>query len=183
MSSRPDSPVGKAASPSSRHGFLRSLTDKAWADVKAAEEKKDKEERAIIAKNWPDARTSARGALFIVRQEGKGSPAQPGQTIVARYTGQFMDGTPFASTADEGRPAPGTSAETFEFIAGKTRVTPAVEAALLEMLPGERRTIIARGNLAYGNSAFYSRERPGEKRFVISPGTTLVYELEVISVR
>ncbi|MFB3852370.1 MAG: peptidylprolyl isomerase [Vicinamibacterales bacterium] len=162
---------------------FKSLSDAAWAAVKAAEKKKADDEAAIIAKNWPRAKVSAKGARFIVRRAGKGPTARAGQTIVARYTGRFLDGRPFASSADEGRPVPGTQATAFDYVIGKTRITPAVDEALLEMRVGERRTIIAQGAQAYGNSAFYSREKPGEKRFVIAPGTTLVYEVEVVLIR
>ncbi|RPJ85542.1 MAG: hypothetical protein EHM13_00690, partial [Acidobacteria bacterium] len=162
---------------------FRSLTEAAWAIVKAAEGKKAREEAAIIAKNWASAKTSGKGALFVVRRSGKGLAAKPGQTVTARYTGRFLDGRPFASSADEGRPVPGTAAADFEYVIGKTRITAAVDEALLEMRTGERRTIIAQGVQAYGNSGFYSREKPGEKRFVIAPGTTLVYEMEIIAIR
>jgi hypothetical protein len=48
------------------------------------------------------------------------------------------------------------------------------------MTPGERRTVIAQGPRGYGRSAYYSKEKPGEKRFVIDPDTTIVYEVEVV---
>jgi FKBP-type peptidyl-prolyl cis-trans isomerase len=40
--------------------------------------------------------------------------------------------------------------------------------------------VIVQGPLGYGTSGFYAKEKPGEKRFVISPNTTLVYEVEVV---
>ena len=57
-----------------------------------------------------------------------------------------------ASSADEGRPVPGTAAETFDYVVGKTRVTPALDEALLEMRPGERRTVIAQGRRPTGEA-------------------------------
>ncbi len=163
---------------------FRALADAARARVKEADEKKAREESAAIAKNWPGAATSARGARYVVTKEGSGPAAQPGQTLTVSYTGHdLLDNRPFASSADEGRPAPGTTAQPFEFVLGKTRLTPALDEALAEMHAGERRTIIAQGSQAYGNSGFYSREKPGEKRFVIAPQTALVYEVEVAAIR
>ena len=159
------------------------MTDAAWARVKAADEKKSREEAAIIAKNWPRAQVSEKGARYVVRQSGGGNAARPGQTLTVRYAGRFLDGRPFASSADEGRPVPATVAQTFDYVVGRTRITPALDEALLSMRKGEKRTVIAQGPLAYGNSAFYSREKPGERRFVIPPQTTLVYEVEVMGIR
>jgi FKBP-type peptidyl-prolyl cis-trans isomerase len=48
------------------------------------------------------------------------------------------------------------------------------------MQKGEKRVIILPASLAYGTRGFYAQQKPGEKRFVISPNTTLVYEIELI---
>ena len=50
------------------------------------------------------------------------------------------------------------------------------------MRAGERRTIIAQGQAGYGRSGYTSPQKPGEKRFVISPNTTLVYQIEVTTI-
>ena len=61
-------------------------------------------------------------------------------------------------------------------------MTPALDEALLEMSRTSGGRSSLEGQQAYGRSGFYSREKPGEKRFVISPNTTLVYDVEVLSV-
>jgi cyclophilin family peptidyl-prolyl cis-trans isomerase/Xaa-Pro aminopeptidase len=160
---------------------LGAMIAAAEAKVKAADGKKARDEAALIKKTWPGARPSPKGVLFVVTRKGSGLPAKPGDVLRVRYTARQLDGRQMASSADEGRPVPGTAAETFDYVVGKARVTPALDEALLEMKPTERRTIIAQGTLAYGRSGFYSREKPGEKRFVIAPGTTLVYEVEVLA--
>ena len=162
---------------------FRALVTTAEAGVKAADEKKSRDEAAIIKKNWPRAKPSAKGALVIVRRQGSGAPAAPGQTMTVRYTGRFLDGRAFASSAEEGRPIAGQVAQTFEYVAGKTRITPGLDEALLEVRKGERRTIIVQGPLGYGRSGFTAREKRGEKRFAISPNTTLVYEVEVLDIK
>jgi cyclophilin family peptidyl-prolyl cis-trans isomerase/Xaa-Pro aminopeptidase len=162
---------------------FRSMVETASARVTAAEEKKARDESALIRTSWPGATATPAGARATVRRRGTGEPAKAGQLLTARYTGRFLDGRPFASSADEGRPVPGTSAVPFEYEAGRTRVNPAVDEALASMRPGERRTVVAQGAAGYGSGGFYAKEKPGETRFVIPPGTTLVYELELISIR
>jgi hypothetical protein len=46
------------------------------------------------------------------------------------------------------------------------------------MLPRERLVAIVPAALAYGRAGFYSTEISGTRRFVISPHTMLVYEVE-----
>jgi peptidylprolyl isomerase len=151
--------------------------------VKATEEKKARNEAAIIKKNWPGAKLSPKGALVERRSAGSGPQPAAGQTVVARYTGRFLDGRPFASSAEEGRPLPGQLAQPFEFVVGKTRLNPGLDEALAEMRKGERRRLILQGAAGYGRSGYTSPQKPGEKRFVISPNTTLVYEVEVLEIR
>ncbi len=52
------------------------------------------------------------------------------------------------------------------------------------MKSGEKRLLIVPPALAYGiNKGFYGKEIPGQKRFVISPGETLILEVTLLSIR
>ena len=51
------------------------------------------------------------------------------------------------------------------------------------MKKGESRLVIVPSSQGYGTSGFYAKQRLGEKRFVISPNTLLVYEVEVLDIR
>jgi peptidylprolyl isomerase len=176
---------------------FRALVETVRARVKADDERKARDEAAIIKAKWPAAAPMSMGAraerspallsdppaaLFVVLRQGEGERVQAGHTLKAIYKGQFLDGRPFSSSADEGKPMPGTAAEVFAYEAGKTRTTPGLDQALLDMRKGERRIVIVRGPAGYGTSGFYAKEKPGEKRFVISPNTTLVYEVEVLEI-
>ena len=55
--------------------------------------------------------------------------------------------------------------------------------ALAAMRAGEKRTIVASGQAGYGRSGYTSPQKPGEKRFVIAPNTTVVYEIEVLDIK
>jgi FKBP-type peptidyl-prolyl cis-trans isomerase len=118
-----------------------------------------------------------------VKRQGSGGQVEAGQTLTVRYTGRFLDGRPFASSADAGRPVPGTIGAAFDYVAGKTRLTPGLDESLLAMRKGERRIVIAQGQNGYGRSGYTAPEKPGTKRFVISHNTTLVYDVEVVEVK
>ena len=47
------------------------------------------------------------------------------------------------------------------------------------MKKGEIRTLIVPADQAYGKAGFYAKERQGQKRFVISPNTVIVYSIEL----
>ena len=85
---------------------------------------------------------------------------------------------PFASSAT-GTPA-AAEPEVFPFEPGKTKINPGLDEAIAAMAPGERRVVIVPAALAYGRSGAYPPEIPGKRRFVISPHTTLAYEVEAI---
>jgi peptidylprolyl isomerase len=160
---------------------FQKMADTARARVKADDEKKSRDEEAVIVKNWPNAVVSPKGARVIVIRDGSGDIPTNGTRIKAIYTGHYLDGRTFSSSADEGRPIPGSQPEAFDYALGTTKTTIALDEALAGMKKGERRMVIAQGALAYGTAGFYAKEKPGEKRFVISPNTTLVYEVERIS--
>ncbi len=158
------------------------LVESAKQRVKKGEEKKKQEEEKIIRKNWPQAVQAENGSKYIIRREGKGDKPGIGSRLKVIYTGQFLDGRGFSSSADGGKPVPIKDAEHFEFEAGKSRVNPGFDAALMDMRKGEKRIVILPAHLAYGTGGFYAREIKGEKRFVISPNTTLVYEVELLDI-
>jgi FKBP-type peptidyl-prolyl cis-trans isomerase len=86
--------------------------------------------------------------------------------------------TEFGSTG-EGTPALATPAA-FGYVQGQTRLVPGLETVVATMRPGERRTVMVPAALGYGRGGHYAPDVPGEPRFVISPETLLVYEIEVL---
>ena len=104
-------------------------------------------------------------------------------THVTERLQRFLDGRPIASSPDAGRPVPGAVPEPFDYVVGKTRINPGVDEALAAMRAGERRLLIVQGQSGYGRGGYTAPDKPGARRFVISPNTTLVYELEVLEIR
>ena len=127
----------------------------------AAEERSAAEQ--IITANWPDAVATESGLRYVVTAAGTGTEKpQTGQDVIVHYTGKLLDGTVFDSSHARGSPARFTIGQ---LIAG-------VDEALLDMVEGEKRTVIIPPELAYG-----SRGVPG----VIPPNSFLVFELELLS--
>jgi cyclophilin family peptidyl-prolyl cis-trans isomerase len=150
--------------------------------VKKEDERKKRKEVKIIQRNWPGAIEDENGSKYIIEKEGKGNKPETGTTLKVIYTGQFLDGRLFSSSSEEGKPRPAGEAESFIFEVGKSRINPGLDAALMDMRKGEKRIVILPAHLAYGTGGFYAREKKGEKRFVISPNTTLVYEIELLDI-
>lgn len=69
--------------------------------------------------------------------------AKQGQKIKAHYRGTLDDGTVFDSSYDRGEP--------IEFIAGAGQMIPGFDAAVLEMAPGDKRTVNIPAAQAYGD--------------------------------
>jgi peptidylprolyl isomerase len=158
---------------------FRQMVEEAKARVKDADARRKAEEEALVLKNWPDAVAGESGLKFSVLREGRGKTPAAGEKMKVLYTGQcLLSGKAFVSTAPDGLPYWGDAGEPFVFEIGKTSLNPGLDAALAAMKKGEKRLVVVPAELGYKTSGFYARERPNEKRFVISPNTLLVYEVE-----
>jgi peptidylprolyl isomerase len=114
---------------------------------------------------------------YVLIEEGSGEKPSTGTTIHARFSGRTLDGTKVFQSDEDGRPGPHKEAVLFDYTIGETSLIPAIDEALADMRPGEKRLLIVPSSLGYGRGGFYSRQIEGQKRFVISPNTTLVIEL------
>ncbi len=158
------------------------MVEEANVRVAAADEKKRRDEDARIAANWPGAVDGGKGLKTIVLRQGRGDVPAPGAALRIAYSGKTLDGKNFVGTAEEGRPYWGDKAEPFVYRPGATRIHPGFDASVRLMKPGEKRLVIVPADQAYGRNGYYAGERKGEKRFFISPGSVLVYEIELLEV-
>jgi cyclophilin family peptidyl-prolyl cis-trans isomerase len=149
--------------------------------VKDADEAKKQRELEIIKSNWPQALTTESGLKFVVLQEGLGEKFETGTVIKAKFSGQTLDGEKIFHSDGEGNPSPDLEASPFEYKIGGTRLIPAVDEALADMKKGEKRILIVPSSLGFGIGGYYGRSIEGQKRFVISPNTALVFELTVLN--
>ena len=143
------------------------LVRNAGAAGQAALKSSRDEALAEIERKYPGAKTSPSGLRFIVQKEGKGSKPAAGQTAAVRYKGMFLSGEVF----DDSNLRGGTT----DFPLGAGRIIPGMDETLLDMLPGEKRTVIIPPELAYG-------ER-GAGNGVIPPNSFLVFELELAGIK
>jgi peptidylprolyl isomerase len=113
---------------------------------------------------------TASGLQFEDTQEGTGASPQKGQTCVMHYTGWLWvnnaKGAKFDSSVDRGRP--------FEFPLGMGRVIKGWDEGVASMKIGGKRTLLIPPALGYGD-----RGAGG----VIPPGSTLLFEVELLGVR
>ena len=101
---------------------------------------------------------------------GSGSEPQAGQTVVVNYTGWLYEngqkGTKFDSSLDRSEP--------FSFVIGKGQVIQGWDEGVSTMHVGGKRTLIIPPVLGYGE-----RGAGG----VIPPGATLIFDIELLSIK
>jgi cyclophilin family peptidyl-prolyl cis-trans isomerase len=173
--------VGKAAKAfrPTTASFKKMVEDAKIRVQQADLERKGKEE-AAVREQWPQAVEGEQGLKYVVLKEGKGKPAAPGANIQVAYSGKcLLNGKAFVSTTEGGLPYWGETPAAFEYELGKTKINPGFDASVAAMKKGEKRLVIVPAEQGYRNDGFYAKERVGEKRFVISPRTMLVYEIEI----
>jgi len=122
------------------------------------------EDAAMIARIYPNAQKTESGLLYIVHAPGTGEPPELGARVTVNYEGRFLDGTKFDSTYDRKEP--------FVFAVGLGKVIRGWDEAFSEMHKGEKRTLIVPFWLGYGD----------QRRGVIPPRSTLVFEVELVEI-
>jgi FKBP-type peptidyl-prolyl cis-trans isomerase FklB len=104
------------------------------------------------------------GLQYKVLEAGKGKSPNPSDNVTVHYRGALVDGTEFDSSYKRNAPA------TF----GVDRVIPGWKEALPMMKEGAKWQLVVPPKLGYGEQGAGSR---------IPPGSTLVFEIELISVQ
>jgi FKBP-type peptidyl-prolyl cis-trans isomerase len=98
-------------------------------------------------------------------KEGTGDEAVAGKKVTVHYVGTLTDGKKFDSSRDRGRG--------FSFTLGAGMVIKGWDQGVVGMKVGTVRKLTIPPHLAYGDKGF-----PG----AIPPGSTLVFEVELLSV-
>jgi FK506-binding protein 1 len=96
--------------------------------------------------------------------DGKTFP-KPGDQVTAHYVGTLTDGSPFDSSRDRGQP--------FVFTIGRGQVIKAWDEGIATMSLGERATLTATADYAYGQRGFPP---------VIPPNATLIFDVELLKI-
>jgi FKBP-type peptidyl-prolyl cis-trans isomerase len=127
-------------------------------------EKNKKDGEAFLAENKtkPGVITLPDGLQYKIITNGSGATPIMNDTVTANYTGTFIDGKEFDSSAKAGHPG--------QFSVGN--VIRGWTEALLLMKAGSKWQLFVPSELAYGE-----RGRPG-----IQPNSVLIFEIELLSV-
>ena len=144
----------------------KELMEKQAERNKQLGEKNKKEGEAFLIENKKKegVKTLPSGLQYKVIKEGTGKTPKAEDTVVTNYRGTLIDGTEFDSSLKRGQPA------TFP-VKG---VIPGWTEALQLMKEGSKWELFIPSNLAYGE-----RGAGG----VIGPNATLIFEIELISVK
>jgi FKBP-type peptidyl-prolyl cis-trans isomerase FklB len=146
--------------------FSKDMRERAATANKEAADKNTKEGEKFLAENKtkPGVKTTASGLQYVVEKEGNGAAPKETDTVVVNYRGTLIDGTEFDSSYKRGEPT------TFPV----NRVIKGWTEALQLMKPGAKYKLFIPSSLAYG---------PGGAGGDIGPNATLVFEVELLSVK
>lgn len=106
------------------------------------------------------------GLEYIEVEAGNGAQAVAGKTVAVHYTGKFQDGKVFDSSISRGEP--------IEFQLGRGNVIKGWDEGIALMKVGGKAQLIIPPTLGYGE-----RGAGG----VIPPNATLVFDVELVSVK
>ncbi len=110
--------------------------------------------------------TTADGLQYWDLNKGNGALAVSGKTVRVHYTGWLATGKEFDSSLDRGEP--------IEFVLGAGRVIKGWDEGIAGMKVGGKRQLRIPPQLAYGQRGAGS---------VIPPNATLVFDVELVSVK
>ena len=112
-----------------------------------------------------ESQLSDSGISYQIHQNGRGSRPDIGQHVSVRYSGYLADGTLFDSSyLRDGA---------FQFQVGVGQVIKGWDETVLDMRPGERRTVMIPPDLAYGSDGAGG---------IIPPNSTLRFDIELTEV-
>ena len=163
--------------------IFKEMVDKQWRKVNYEKELRKQREEKFIAENYKGLTALPDGLRYKILVPGKGNSPVEGSVLNLMYSGRLINGLSFVSSADNGKPVPGSKPIAFSHTIGKDGLAKGLLEAIMDMKPGEKRLLVIPPVLAYGiNSGYYGKEIQGQKRFVISPGETLILEVKLVKI-
>lgn len=144
-------------------------------DVKTDQEEQqdnDQTENNMETNNMSEENQSENDIEIKNDVEGSGEVAGVGDTVAVKYTGKLEDGTVFDSSEKHG----GTP---LEFTIGAQQMIPGFDQGVRGMKVGGTRTIVIPPTLAYGEAGVQAPDGT----VVIPPNATIIFEVELVSVK
>lgn len=113
------------------------------------------------------------GVRYVFRERGTGPLPQAGQRVSARYTGFLPDGHIFDASEAQGG--------LLKFRVGRHEVVAGLDEVISLLPVGSRVRVWIPAAQGYGAKGV--RYPDDDDRFLVPPGTPLVFELEIIGAR
>lgn len=135
----------------------------AKAEREAAAKKQQEELMGEISQGFE--KTSS-GLRYKIEEKGSGAKAEKGQTVSVHYKGMLPDGSVFDSSFTRNQP--------IDFKLGKGQVIQGWDEGIQLLHVGDKARFVIPSNLAYGE-----RGAGG----VIPPNATLIFDVELVSVK
>jgi peptidylprolyl isomerase len=162
---------------------FQKMMDKANAKLAKNEKEKKRLVAKYIATNYSSAKLDTNGITHQVLNEGTGELIGQGASVKIKYTGKvILDELAFVSTAGAGKPLNENIPVEFDYETGTSKINKGLDWVIPQMKLGEKRVVILPPNMAYGRNGAYGPYKPSNQRFVINPGSTLLYEIEITAV-
>jgi peptidylprolyl isomerase len=126
----------------------------------------DQKQAEEFLKLTEGATTTESGLKYFILKQGDGEKPQHGQRISVHYSGYLVDGTKFDSSYDKNKP--------IEFSLGKGEMIKGFDEGFALLNVGSKAKFIIPPELGYGSSG---------RRGVIPPDATLVFDVELLSIK
>jgi FKBP-type peptidyl-prolyl cis-trans isomerase len=136
----------------------------------------DKKLKAYFASQHISPSKTASGLYYIIKEEGTGEQAMPGDSVAVNYTGKLLDGTRFDSNEDTAF----HHVVPYQFILGQGAVIKGWDEGIALLKAGTKATLYIPSPLAYG-----SQSRPpvsGNPKGIPS-NSIQVFDLQLISTK
>ena len=124
-----------------------------------------------IAENKITTKPTASGLYIIVTEKKKGKLPVKGNKITVQYTGKFLNGEVFDGLIPN---------HPMTYIFGEGKMLTGWEEAFAQLHEGEKATLIIPSELAYGEKG---KRNASSGVYIVPPYTTLIYEVEVVSIK
>ena len=135
--------------------------------------KDDKTLKAFFAKkNITPVKTTS-GLYYIIKEEGSGEKAMPGDTVSMNYTGTFPDGIKFDSNEDTAF----HHVTPFQFVLGSGSVIKGWDEGVALLKAGSKATFYIPSGMAYGAQ---SRPGSGANPRGIPANSILLFDLQLL---
>ena len=140
-----------------------------FKNAEAAKEQEPELINTYIAENNINVAPTADGIYIVKNKKGNGAKVEAGREVKVNYTGRFLDGDVFYTSDKNVNP---DAHDPLEYTVGEEPLIKGWDLVMSTLRQGDKVTAIIPSNLAYGS---------GTKG--IPPYSTLVFDMEVVSVR